>query len=228
MEQQDKEQMKFGSAYGVSRKVVDNKVWWLAKLPANQSKTGKSVKLGMYPTATEAGKVVQHALLNPGEYHDESTRINQVTPVSEVLEPSYCERIEATNRSSREKNARKTKALAKKEVQRNSQINIGENFMRSIDEAFEELRRLNSYSRFSRGLEASISQILEIYFPKNGDIETANHKQGAREFCHDALRAMWHTDQDGLDQTPWSGAVCSVSDFVESTELDSTQQYGNW
>jgi len=221
--QQDKNPMKFGSSYGVSRKVIANKVWWSAKLPAMHSMTGTSVKLGMFSTAAEASEAVQFALLNPGEYHENSADKRKV-PVTEVLEASFCERVETTKRSNREKLARKKKALAKKNTQRNSQVSEGEYFIRCIDEAFDDLKRINSYSRFARSLDTSVSHLMENFFPRNGDIDVANNKQGASQFCRDALTSMWNTEQCISQENE---LVSSVSDFINLSSEEGNK-YGQW
>jgi hypothetical protein len=222
---QDKEQMKFGASYGVSRKVVGNKVLWMAKLPASQSITGKSVKLGMFTSSDDASNAVRYALMNPGHYHEE-TQITKEVPKSEVLEASYCERVGVMNRSNRDKLARKTKSLAKKEIQRNSQVSDGESFVLVIDEAFEELRRLKSWSRFARKLEETVSEVMVQYFPRNGDIEVSNNRQGASEFIRDVLSTMWKTENDGRSEEEFY--VSCVNDFVCLTMDEDKKKYGSW
>lgn len=60
-------QQKFGKTFGVGRKVTNGKTFYTAKLPAKSSATGKTIKLGLFPTCDEASAAVQYALQNPGK-----------------------------------------------------------------------------------------------------------------------------------------------------------------
>jgi hypothetical protein len=221
--QQSKDQMKFGSSYGVSRKVVNNKVCWAAKLPANQSKTGKSIKLGMFLTAEDASEAVQTALNNQPSSNMNIIQDKHIPQPTEICEPSFCEREVVINRSYRDKLARKTKALKKKENQRNKNCQAsGESFITDIEETFEQLRHIKSTTAFKHSLDDVTSQILCKF-------QDSTVHRGVENFCRDSLTAMWQTEHDinsdNISQTEWP--IHSVTEFLEVTYGDQNQ-YGSW
>jgi len=225
-----KQPTKFGSSYGVGRKVTQGKTLFIAKLPAASSITGKTIKLGLFATEEEASAAVQYALQNPG-FHLQDADIQQHSvplPVQEILEPSFCERELPMKREFREKQRSKEKSLVKKAAQRDSQMHVGEEFLQSLRTDFDqELRNIKSWSRFSRALDSTVSQLMQLYFPKTGDIHNENNKQGAQDFARDVLIALWHHEHDGKSHDEWS--ITCPEDFVKlSMEEGYSQQYGSW
>eukprot|EP01084_Bolivina_argentea_P188541 324544_1 len=97
-------QQKFGSSYGVGRRISGGITSYTAKLPASSSVNGKTIKLGVFRTSEEAAAAVQHALSHP-EFQIEATSASEslMGVSNEIMEPSFCELVVPKKREYKDK-----------------------------------------------------------------------------------------------------------------------------
>lgn len=223
---------QLSASYGVGRKVQQGKVFYSAKLPATSSVTGKSIKLGLFPTSEQASAAVQYALKNPMLYFQDVEEIQQHKVQDarevEIMESSYCERVIPMKREYKEKQKSKRKSLEKKALQRDSQFQIGEDFLNTLSTSYEkELKNLKSFKSFNKTMDNVLNQILIDFFPlrKLNDILNEQNKIGAYEFAYDFKVAMWHND----NSLSYEYSITCMDDFIELIiREENTEKYGKW